>query len=450
MSPQIPHATPIPHATLPESLRFSLLYSLPMIVRGAFISRPAMARWLAALDTQARAQRFCMRLRVRYGGRSVYLRGPTGKALLVLAQDDVKRVLTAPEAEFMVATKEKRKGLATVQPDSLLLSRGELREDRRRFNEAILQPGKVPHDLGARVRQVVTEELRDVLGNGPDIVNWERLSVPYDRAVLRLLFGDAARDDLRILATIRALLGEANWLGLRPWRNGIVRSRRRVLTAEIDRYVAAAAEGSLMGLFAGAYQSERTCPAGQVPHWLLALGGIGAVLVTPALALLAGHPEHAARARAEADADGDGLEFLSACVSETARLWPLVPTLLRHVPSDTPWHGTRLPAGTSVMIPLSLHQRNPQIDHADAFTPDAWLDGRAAADWWIAPFSLGPGRCPGAELGTQVLATVLATLLRQYDFTPASPKLHPGAPLPKTLDSFSLRLRVRPRAEPAT
>ncbi|MEV0381529.1 hypothetical protein [Nonomuraea sp. NPDC050643] len=55
-----------------------------------------------------------------------------------------------------------------------------------------------------------------------------------------------------------------------------------------------------------------------------------------------------------------------------------------------------------------MHHRSPQIDYADAFTREAWLDGTAQADWWIVPFAGGPGRCPGAELGLQVTASALA------------------------------------------
>lgn len=29
------------------------------------------------------------------------------------------------------------------------------------------------------------------------------------------------------------------------------------------------------------------------------------------------------------------------------------------------------------------------------FTPEAWLDGRETADWWIFPFSAGPAAAQG-------------------------------------------------------
>ncbi|GAA2827296.1 cytochrome P450 [Nonomuraea rubra] len=69
-------------------------------------------------------------------------------------------------------------------------------------------------------------------------------------------------------------------------------------------------------------------------------------------------------------------------------------TLPRVVTEPTAWHGATLPAGTDIMIPVAVHSRNPQLGYADTFTPEAWLDGRATADWWIFPFSAGPARCP--------------------------------------------------------
>ncbi|MGR6912643.1 cytochrome P450 [[Actinomadura] parvosata] len=432
-----------PHASLMESLAFSVLYYLPEFARGPVIRRPGMMRLIARLGTQDAAQRFCMRLRVRYGGRSVYVRSPRGKLLLLLSQGDVERALSGSDEVFSLRTEEKVRGYSPSQPDSLLLSRGEARLDRHRFNDAVLQPGTVPHSLAPRIEQVVSEELDGVLGREPGAVHWGRLRDGQYRAILRLTLGDAARDDVRILDALNALRREGNWLGLRPWRNGRVRRLRRVMMTGIERHMTAG-EGSLAGLAASAPAASGTCPAGQVPHWLMALEVLGTTVLGPALALLAGHPEHYERARAEALAPGGDRAFLRACLYEALRLWPIVPTMPRVLTAPVAWHGGSLPPGTGLVIPIAVHARNPQIDYADAFTPEAWLDGRAAADWWIVPFSAGPGRCPGSDFGSTVMAAALAALLRQYDFRPAAPRLSPGRPLPRALDPFTLRLYAAP------
>lgn len=435
-------ARQIPHATFLESLRFSAAYTLPALLRGPYLERPAMARLLAWLDTNAAAQRVCRELRARYGGRAVYVRNPR-TVLLILSQSDIRDILTCSDAVFSLRTKAKRAGLRLTQPNSVLLSQGELRRDRRRFNEAVLQAGQVPHVLAPRLRQVLGEELDGVLGHVPGEVDWARLSDAYGRAVLRLVLGDRARDDVRILEALRELRAEANWMGLRPWRANRVRALRQILENGIERHVAAETPGSLAGLFAAAPQTTWTYPAGQVSHWLMAAGSIEVRALRTTLALLAGHPEQAARARAEARAD-DGMERLGACLCESLRLYPMVPTLFRTVTRAVDWHGARLPPGIEVVIPLAVHHRSPQLEYADTFTPEVWLDGRVQADWRVAPFSGGPGRCPGAELGVQIAATALRVLLSQYDFHPAGPALSPDRPLPKTLDPAFLRLHAYP------
>ncbi|GAA2215180.1 cytochrome P450 [Nonomuraea monospora] len=446
----------VPHASTLESLLFALLYSLPEYARGIVVRRPLMTRLIARVGAQAAAQRLCMRLRVRHGGRSIYVRGPRGKVLVLLAQGDVERVLGGSDSVFSLRTEEKWRGFSPLQPDSLLLSRGETRKDRRRFNSAVL--GRASGELAPRIDQVMAEELDGVLGRGPGPVDWAGLRGGYDRAVLRLVLGDAARDDVRILAAVNALRREGNWLGLRLPRPGRTRRLRAVVTSGIERHLAAATagglavlgrsptslSGSLANFAAEAPTTARTCPAGQVPHWLMALEGIGSTVLGPTLALIAGHPEHYERARSEARATSSDRRHLRACLNESLRLWPLVATLPRVVTEPTGWHDGTLPAGTDILIPVAVHSRNPQIGYADHFTPQAWLDGRAEADWSIVPFSAGPAHCPGSDLGITVAASALATLLRQYDFRPVGPRLGPGRLLPKALDPFTLRLSVEP------
>ncbi|GAA2624962.1 cytochrome P450 [Actinomadura fulvescens] len=432
----------VPRTTMLESLKFSGLYTLPALLRGGFVLNPTATRLTERLDTNARAGRLCMRLRVRYGGRSVWVKGPTGKVLLVLSQGDIKKALSASDSVLSLCTKEKQRGLSVFQPDSLILSSGELREDRHRFHEAVLEPGRLPHSLAPRLREVMAQELDGLLGHRQCELDRDRLLRGYHRAVLRFVFGDAARDDTRIMEALRALRREANWMGLRRWRASQIKAHRQTMDGAIQRYVDAADADSLVGRFTSAPHTDATRPAGQVSHWLMALDGIGSALLLPALAVLAGHPDQCERARREAVQGGGG--FLDACLLETARLWPLVPTLARTLTEPLDWHGTRLPAGTDVMIPLAVHHRNPQLDYADAFTPEAWLDGRAQQDWWIAPFSRGPGQCPGSDLGLQAGTAALAEILRQYALSPVCPFLGPHRPLPRTLDPLSLRLRIRP------
>ncbi|GAA2827302.1 hypothetical protein [Nonomuraea rubra] len=81
-------------------------------------------------------------------------------------------------------------------------------------------------ELVQRVDQVVAEELDGVLGRRPAMVDWKRLRGGYDRAVLRLVLGDSARDDVQILTALNALRRQGNWLGLGPRRRESVRGLR--------------------------------------------------------------------------------------------------------------------------------------------------------------------------------------------------------------------------------
>ena len=77
------------------------------------------------------------RRRARSGSGSA----PTA-ALLVLATDDVHRVLEGSPDPFASDPEAKRKGMSHFQPDALTISRDELWENRRRFTETVLDTGQ--------------------------------------------------------------------------------------------------------------------------------------------------------------------------------------------------------------------------------------------------------------------------------------------------------------------
>ena len=91
------------------------------------------------------------------------------------------------------------------------------------------------------------------------------------------------------------------------------------------------------------------------------------------------------------------------------------------------------------MIVSSFFHRDPaRVPFADAFAPEAWLDGRADRHPGIVPFSAGPAACPGrqvAELVGSELLAAAASRLRVVEPLPL-------ADLPRTLDHTSLRFTV--------
>ncbi|SDG34848.1 Cytochrome P450 [Sinosporangium album] len=447
-------AKPIPRATALENLRFSLTYTIPGLLRGAFTTQPRWLDLMARLDTNRRANDVVTKLRVRYGGRSIWVRGPVGPVLLVLSQGDIKRVLSASDHAFSLASPEKVAGLSLFQPDSLVLSAGELRDDRKGFNEAVLAAEERVHPLGDHFMTVVADEM-DVLlaGVGVGLLTRDAFDAAFARAARRILFGDSARNDIRISRLLRALRAEANWLGLRTWRSRRNRALLRRMNGKIRSYAAKAEPGSLMAMFAQAPSSARTDPVGQVSHWLMAFDVLG-MGIMQTLALFAVHPLKAAEAAADIrsaeEEYGKGtvaavtaMPYLKASLLEGLRLWAPVPTLMRVTTEPVDWHGDKLPAGVNVMIPASLHHRNPQLGYADRFAPEAWISGEAGEDWWINPFSRGRGQCPGASLALLIGPAALAALLRDRRYELLEPQMRADRPLPLTINAARFRFAVR-------
>ena len=89
----------------------------------------------------------------------------------------------------------------------------------------------------------------------------------------------------------------------------------------------------------------------------------------------------------------------------------------------------------------SFFHRDPQrLDHANAFVPEAWLDGRNDADWGLVPFSGGPASCPGRNLALLVTSHLLAGLAA-HDLRVGRGRYLACDPLPATVDHLGLRFR---------
>ncbi len=169
-----------------------------------------------------------------------------------------------------------------------------------------------------------------------------------------------------------------------------------------------------------------------MPHWLFAFDAAGMAIMRT-LAMLATHPEAAARAETDTGAPAQ-LPFLRACVLDTLRLWPTTPALLRE--TTAPAHG--LPEGTTVFVFTPYFHRAV----SDRFEPDLWLDGRAQSHPALVPFSAGPGR----NLVLYTTSTMLAAMRthREYELV-GDHGLRDRDHLPATVDNFHLTFRATAR-----
>jgi cytochrome P450 len=441
----------IPRASLGENLRFTLTYLLPSMLRGALIPQRFWTDAGIRLDN-GRSVATVERLTRRYAGRPVILRGIGGQTLLVLAADDVRRVLEAPVSVYAMNTGEKQRLFAEFAPDVLNGSPPELHAERRPFNEAVLNYGQEAHRFAERFLRVVHEEVGGMLAGEGDL-DYERSLAAFRRISRRCAFGDAAANDTAFSEEHSRLRADGDWLGLKVWDRRRNARLRASMDERIERYAAAAEPGTLVSLFAAAPKDAETRPNGQVPFWLMALDAVR-IAVFNALALLTIHPAAHERALAEIDeadaAHGPGtvaglaeLRFVRACLLDAVRLWPAAAVLVRVTAAETEWDGETLPVGTKVLVPVAAHHRARSLPHANRFAPDLWLDGTADADWQINVFSRGGAQCAGRNLALLLGTASLAELLRQREFTLLAPKLSPDEPLPYGMNPLHVRFAVR-------
>ena len=137
-----------------ENARFALTYALPSLLRGAVIPQPFWTELTTRLNTGQWAVATVERLSEQHGGRSLLLRGVLGETLLILTTEDVRRVLDSPVEVFALDAREKQRALEPFAPDALNTSPPALHDQRRPFNEAVLDYGHEPTFFYRRMRTV--------------------------------------------------------------------------------------------------------------------------------------------------------------------------------------------------------------------------------------------------------------------------------------------------------
>ena len=438
-------------ASLLESVRFTVTYQLPSLLKGLLIPLPFWAEVATRFDT-GRGVATVERLTERYAGRPVMLHSVRGETLLVLAAGDVRQVLESPVSVYAMNANEKRQVFSEFAPDVLNGSPPDLHAQRRPFNEHVLDYGHEPHRLAERFLRVVHEEIAAMLADD-GVLDYERSLAAFRRISRRCALGDAAADDTELSEEHSQLRLDRDWLGLKFWNRRRNARLRASMDARIQRYAVAAEPGTLVSLFASAPTEAETRPNGQVPFWLMALDAVRTAVFN-ALALLTTDPAAHERALAEvrmADkAHGPGavaglaeLAFVRACMLDSVRLWPAASMLVRVTAAETEWYGETLPIGSKVLIPVSAHHRARRLPHANRFAPDLWLDGTADADWQMNVFSRGGAQCAGRNLALLLGTASLAELLRQREFELLRPKLAPDRPLPYGINPLKVRFAVR-------
>ncbi|MBJ7330942.1 MAG: cytochrome P450 [Solirubrobacteraceae bacterium] len=127
------------------------------------------------------------------------------------------------------------------------------------------------------------------------------------------------------------------------------------------------------------------------------------------------HPEVLARLQAH---PGDA-EYIDAVMTESLRLRPVVPAVLRKLQKPMEFGGWQLPAGVNIALSIYLlHRRADLYPDPLAFMPERFLGKKPGTYEWI-PFGGGIRRCLGASFALFEMKTVLQTVLREAELRPA-------------------------------
>ncbi|GGX28268.1 cytochrome P450 [Streptomyces chryseus] len=433
-------------ASARDTARVAVRVALPTLAGGVVVRRRRGMALAARLDADRHAVELLNELRRRYGPGPLHLRLAGRNVALPLSAEDARRVLDETPEPFTPAAREKRAALGHFQPNGVLISTGQDREERRAFNEDVLETGRHLHHLAPRFVHTVREEAAELLGStGP--LDWDAFNTAWWRIVRRVVLGDAARDDTTLTDRLQRLRAFGNWAPVVPQRVTAASRERflRDLRACLDR----AEPGSLAEALGRTPAKPGVDPAGQVPHWLFAFDAAG-IAAARTLALLATHPAQEQQVRNELVipdlARPQVLPYTRASVMESVRLWPTTPFLLRESTRETRWGEGTLPEGTAVLLYTPYFHRDGSAPYADRFVPEIWLDGTAYTGPELVPFSAGPGVCPGEDVVLLVTSTLVAALLERHDIRlrgPGGPRS--GRSLPYTLDHFALRFSVAAR-----
>ncbi|KAF9465832.1 cytochrome P450 [Collybia nuda] len=120
------------------------------------------------------------------------------------------------------------------------------------------------------------------------------------------------------------------------------------------------------------------------------------------------------------------LPYLTACINETLRLLPPVPT---NGPRQVPYGSGRrifggrfIPEGTQVYTPPYSIHRDPRYFSplTEEFVPERWLPGGISEDQVhnlsaFIPFSHGPANCVGRSLARKEMMAVASAILHKFD-----------------------------------
>jgi cytochrome P450 len=154
-----------------------------------------------------------------------------------------------------------------------------------------------------------------------------------------------------------------------------------------------------------------------------------AFALTWTLYLISQSPEWEARMREEIErvagagpvtaAQVSSLTVVQQVLSESLRLYPSGPVIVRDFPNDVELEGIKIAAGTIGIIPIyAIHRHHRLWEDPNRFDPDRFAPDRASnrPRYHYMPFGAGPRVCLGSSLATIEATIMLATFVRAARF----------------------------------
>ncbi|KAJ3685548.1 hypothetical protein LUZ61_014712 [Rhynchospora tenuis] len=147
-----------------------------------------------------------------------------------------------------------------------------------------------------------------------------------------------------------------------------------------------------------------------------------------AMSLLLNNPHALAKARNEIamvvgrdrlveESDVPNLPFLQAIISETLRLYPVVPLDVPHESATECFiGGYKIPRGTMLQINIYAIHRDPSIwKDPTEFRPERF-ENEKDERLWLLPFGMGRRKCPGEGLAIRMIALALGTMIQCFEW----------------------------------
>jgi cytochrome P450 family 4 len=116
--------------------------------------------------------------------------------------------------------------------------------------------------------------------------------------------------------------------------------------------------------------------------------------------------------------DADDIEYLSAFLQETLRLYSPVGLIFRYTSREERWHGYLIPKKTRILLPIHLLNRHPDYwSNPDDFVPDRWMNKDECVSrhkFCFIPFSAGGRNCVGQRFAEIEAKLIVANICQHF------------------------------------